>query len=84
VYDFIVEIDTEDGNVLTENLVASDPDVVVDVDTSGNLVETWESDLSSVEVLVEGPQGAGYAILDAGEDPPPGTPEGTVFFVRQA
>lgn len=82
MHDYIVEVDTEEGGVLTFNPIP-EPDIEVDVDTSGNVVDIWSQDTAVVEVLTEGPQGAGYAILDAGEDPPPGTPAGTVFFVRQ-
>lgn len=83
MHDHIVEFETDDGGTLLQNLVAAEPDIEVDVDTSGNVVDIWSQDTAVVEVLTEGPQGAGYAILDAGEDPPPGTPAGTVFFVRQ-
>lgn len=83
MHDYIVEIETEVGTTVSENLIMSEPLIEVDVDTSGNLVDVWESDLSSVEVLMEGPQGPGYAILDVDEEPPPGTPPGTIFLVRQ-
>ena len=83
MYDFVVELDTDIGTTLTENVVPTDPIIEIDVDVSGNLVDVWESSLSVIEVLVEGPRGPGYAILDEGEEPPPGTAAGTIFLVRQ-
>lgn len=81
--DYLVEVENELGAVIIENLVAAEPLIEVDVDITGNLVDVWESNLSTLEVLAEGPQGPGYAILDVDEEPPPGTPPGTIFLVRQ-